>query len=1170
MSSLSPSQRRRVIVAGAVLLVCLAAFFGYNSWRRGHPMAKNYRALVSAFTTGVVAMEVSDDEHALPNLTLATQIAPSEPAAWADLGVFYLRHNNPEQARQSLEKARDLAPKNAPILALLGLLETQNGKFVEAVADYQQAITLDPADLRARYALGQALLQQGGPDADADAQKQLQAIADATPENLFAAIKLAETAAKAGQADTVRQMMARLAAHSANWTPELQGALKSAQKAVSGSDLRASVPLLQGLENLLGQYPPYHSDLLKIQGDTNTLGIPLTRFLSLPNPTATPAAPDMALQFTPQPLAVPGSAGRWAWAATVLLTPGAAPTLAAADGRTLRAGTASLPFPGGPQATPPTPDGVAAFDADNDGRMDFACTGLGGLRLYHQEANGAFTDVTAKTHQPPAILGGAYTGVWPVDIDTDGDLDLVLGTASGTPTVLRNNGDGTWTVLHPFPAVKTGLSQFVWADLDGDGSPDAAFLDGQGRLFVLQNNRSGVFSNWPLPTDVGRIAALSAADVDADGTQDLTLLAGDGKVYSLSRNADSSGWAVTKIGGISLDYIVGTQRLRWADLDNNGALDLIVASDNGGTHVLLGSEHGTLTTLTTHVPAENVTVDAQATKGRLDLIGLSPAGQPVRLVNMGSKNYGWQEVWLKAATQGDKRNNTYGIGSEISLRAGLLYEDQIVQGPITHFGLGEYAKADGIRILWPNGTTQAEFTLKPEQIAEAPERLIGSCPWVFADDGTGATADAGMKFVTDFIWRSPLGLRINAQDTAGVVQTRDWVKVRGDQLQARDGFYNLRITADLWETHFFDQIALMTVEHPVGTEVVVDERFSIPPPPLTLNAMTLPRPIARAVDDTGKDDTGKDDTGKDDTGKDVTSLIVARDGKYLDTFGVGDYQGVTRDHWATLDLGPNIAANRPRWLVAQGWIHPTDSSINLALGQGHHAPPQDLSLEVPDGHGGWKVARPHLGFPEGKNKTILINVTGLPRLLRLRANLEIYWDFLGTAQALPQTPLRTRTLSLAEATLRYRGFSATHQANFSSPELPDYARLAGTAPRWLDLEGFYTRFGDVRELLARTDDRYVIMNAGDELALRFSAPLPPPPGWTRDYVLIGDGWVKDGNYNTAFSRTVLPLPAHSRPAYNTPPRHLADDPVYRAHQSDWQTYQTRWVSPQRFREGMRP
>nr|NIQ55167.1 hypothetical protein [Gemmatimonadota bacterium]NIU75366.1 hypothetical protein [Gammaproteobacteria bacterium]NIX20842.1 hypothetical protein [Actinomycetota bacterium] len=83
-----------------------------------------------------------------------------------------------------------------------------------------------------------------------------------------------------------------------------------------------------------------------------------------------------------------------------------------------------------------------------------------------------------------------------------------------------------------------------------------------------------------------------------------------------------------------------------------------------------------------------------------------------------------------------------------------------------------------------------------------------------------------------------------------------------------------------------------------------------------------------------------------------------------------------------------------------------------------------------------------------------------------------------------------------------------------------YGRLAGTAPRWLDLVGYYTRFGDVRALLREVDDRYVIMNAGDELAFGFPAPPDPPPGRVRDFVLVGDGWVKDGDYNTLYSRTV--------------------------------------------------
>jgi len=51
------------------------------------------------------------------------------------------------------------------------------------------------------------------------------------------------------------------------------------------------------------------------------------------------------------------------------------------------------------------------------------------------------------------------------------------------------------------------------------------------------------------------------------------------------------------------------------------------------------------------------------------------------------------------------------------------------------------------------------------------------------------------------------------------MQTEDWVKVRADQLSPRpDNSYDLRITAELWETHFIDHVALMAVDHPAGTE----------------------------------------------------------------------------------------------------------------------------------------------------------------------------------------------------------------------------------------------------------------------------------------------------------------------------------------------------------------
>jgi hypothetical protein len=143
------------------------------------------------------------------------------------------------------------------------------------------------------------------------------------------------------------------------------------------------------------------------------------------------------------------------------------------------------------------------------------------------------------------------------------------------------------------------------------------------------------------------------------------------------------------------------------------------------------------------------------------------------------------------------------------------------------------------------------------------------------------------------------------------------------------------------------------------------------------------------------------------------------------------------------------------------------------------------------------------------------------------------------------------------------------QANASSPEVPDYNRLSGSKQIWRDLIGYYTRFGDVRELLLRADDRYVIMNAGDEMSFRFAAPAPPPDGWVRDYVIVGDGWIKDGDYNSTFSKTVLPLPYHAKNLYDTPPGRLEDEPVYQRFPEDWQKYHTRYVTADTFQNAMR-
>jgi hypothetical protein len=409
------------------------------------------------------------------------------------------------------------------------------------------------------------------------------------------------------------------------------------------------------------------------------------------------------------------------------------------------------------------------------------------------------------------------------------------------------------------------------------------------------------------------------------------------------------------------------------------------------------------------------------------------------------------------------------------------------------------------------------------------------------------------------MWGTPLGMYINGQNIGDFPQTTEWLKIPGKHLVPRDGYYDVRVHANLWEVDYFDQLALIVVDHPPNTELHVDERFFLTPTPPSLHVTTPARAVARAWDHNGQD---------------ATEIVSAIDGRYLDRAGRGRFQGVTREHWVEADLGDDAPTEGPIVLVARGWLHPTNSSINVALGQGKHDMPYPLFLEVPDGKGGWKATGPPLGFPAGKDKTMLIRLDGIQgkgvsRRFRLRTNMEVYWDYLGYARELDHALAKLQRPEPMSAQLRYRGNLEMTQKDASSPEVPVYDKVTRGGQPWRDLIGFYTRYGDVRELLAKVDDRYVIANAGDEIALRFPIVAGPEPGWVRDFIWEADGWTRDGDLNTRFGNTVLPLPAHGVKSDDRPPGRLEDDPVYRRFPNDWRTYHTRYVTPYEFERGLR-
>ncbi|MCY4636929.1 MAG: FG-GAP-like repeat-containing protein [Acidobacteria bacterium] len=1154
---------RRLALAASVLAVAAA---GTGNWvgcaPAGVPPAGSaeYRETVRIFYRGLASLEVGLLSDARDQFLRASELAPREPAVHGNLAIAQVGVGDDEGAAAALETAYSLAPDSGEIAFLQGQLASFSGRFEDAVAQYQRAAALDADHTRTRFALAQEL-ERGGAETDLpEARRWLEDVLDRRPDNLAVLLERVRWAARTGDADVVGDTIDRLTRLGDAWPELAVTQLDGLTEAAAGGDLARAATMAQLLRNVLVRTPAFREDLAVVSVSAEQIAAPLARFLRMATPPATAAAPDETLAYVAEPIAALGAGG--ADAAALALVHGgedAAPVIVATDGETVRRTDAAgsepgFAFPGGASGARPAAEALLPLDWNGDYRMDLALVGAGGFRLLARAEDGGFEEMTPGPVDDTMAGSLAGYGAWAADIEMDGDLDIVLGPVSAAPWVLRNNADGTWRAVRPFPEI-VGLRGFAWGDLDVDGDPDAVLLDADGNVHPLENLQAGRFGAWPAWESASRLVGLALGDLNADGTLDVVTLDAAGEVWRTSWNDGT--WNRERIAewpAVPADAAPGSRRLLPADLDNNGALDLL-GSGPQGTRVWLADERSVLRgdALDAPITAEVYGIADLDADGWLDLVGVED-GVAVRLRGQGSAGYGWQQIRPRAhVAAGDQRINAFGVGGEIEVRAGLLVQKQVLSGAPVHFGLGEQPRIDVARVAWPNGVVQADFELAAREVFVAEQRLKGSCPWLFAYDGSG------LRFVTDVLWRSPLGMRINAQDTAGVTQTEDRVLIRGDQLAPRDGQYDLRITAELWETHFFDHASLVVVDHPEDTEVFVDERFARDPAPLDPIVTGRSQPIAGAWDDAGRD---------------VSELVRKRDERYVATFERGTHQGITRDHFLEIDLGPDVDAHPALRLLAYGWLYPTDSSINVALGQSSLPAPRGVAVEALDGKGRWTVMHADLGFPAGKLKTMVIPVERLadgryPRRLRLRTNLEIYWDRITWAPLRDDARLDTVRLAPVVADLRYRGYNVTEYVGPRRLELPRY-ELASLRPRWRDLVGYHTRFGDVRELLADVEDRYVIMNAGDELRLRFEAPPAPPEGWRRDYVLIADGWVKDGDFNTAHSKTVGPLPSHDEPNYDPDASPaLEDDPVYRRYQDDWREYHTRFVAPDGFLRGLR-
>ncbi len=854
---------------------------------------------------------------------------------------------------------------------------------------------------------------------------------------------------------------------------------------------------------------------------------------------------------------------------------------------------------------------VVTGDYDNDQRPDVFVLGYERLALYHNDGNGRFSDVTMAAgipEYPYLALSTAF-----VDVDHDRDLDIFIAgfvDLARIPAVdpnrqlvfpedfpaapnmlIRNNGNGKFTDITAAAKVSGSGSRAVAvvpSDFDNHRDIDLLVVNYGATPALFSNQRDGTFRD--VATEVGlnftgRFTGVAAGDVNKDDFTDFFFSRADGSgLFAMSdgRGRFNSSPAPTRSAGVNIsDAAIAAQFL---DYDNDGLLDLVLlqhqgvrvlrnvgrnvgrsVGPNAGSNALgdAGTGWNDVTeravsanllrmTLTgggpTAVGLGSADIDAD---GDIDLI-LSLATGDIEIARNDGGN---RSRALKLLLTGRVSNRT-AVGAKIEVRAGSLkqkletYAATPAPAPADIlFGLGNRGGADTVRVLWPAGIVQAETDLsaaKPSgplavslKITEI-DRKPSSCPNLYTWNGER------FEFVTDFMGGGEMGYW-EAPGVRNHPDPDEYVRIRDDQLKPLQGRFELRVTNELEEVTYIDRIQLIAVEHPADTEVYPNEGMVHPPRPFRLFTTRDAHPPAAAFDDHGRD---------------VLSRVAKLDRQYPHDLAVHRIRGYAEPHALTLDLGQ--ATKGSTLLLLTGWTEYAFSSDNVAAQQGGLTviPPR---LEVKDATGRWRTAVADIGIPVGRPQTMVIDLTGkFPtenREVRIVTNMRVHWDQILVDTSSGKVPVRLTRLDPVRADLRWRGFSAEVSPDGREPLSYDYDRVSLTSP-WKVMTGRYTREGDVRELLARTDDIFVVSKPGDEISLSFDATRlrPLPQGWKRTFLLYADGFSKEMDLNSVSPDLVAPLPYHSMKSYGLAVNSLTGRPLTRSHREYVRRYNTRVVA----------
>lgn len=393
--------------------------------------------------------------------------------------------------------------------------------------------------------------------------------------------------------------------------------------------------------------------------------------------------------------------------------------------------------------------------------------------------------------------------------------------------------------------------------------------------------------------------------------------------------------------------------------------------------------------------------------------------------------------------------------------------------------------------------------------------IKSSCPLLFTHNKNRS------YFIGDIITGGDIGTWIGQVMGMNLYAPPDYdeyVKIDGEKLKPVNGRYCLSVNEMLQEISYLDNVQLYVIDHPADYDIYPNEALLWPGyQGLSIYSGTN-QPIKNAFNEKGQE---------------ITEYLNAIDRNFA-PFELTGYTGFAEPFTITLDLGTLREPNKAVLCLFGNTRFPDAGKI-MEVSDIYKAYKKGMKVQNPIvevyNNGKWHRMK-SCGMPAGHKKIVTYPLydengksifKGDENKIRITFHHEVYLDKVWVVTE-PNNDYRITELTPVAADLHYYGHSAYVSDDGRYPGEFDYATKIQVD--YAEAAGYYTRYGDVLQLLQDADNKFVIMKSGDEVKLEFDARNLPqlPDGWKRDFIFAAKGFYKAIRPGRAYAYSVDPLP----------------------------------------------